>query len=496
MAIVLAGASGPLTLAQSPADANRQERQRERAIRETIADPNFRLRVDPNLSITERSFFDVGGSFTFSTLWIEDGTEEYSRLLQPEFTLFARAIIDGAHQFFFRSRFEYRAFSEGDSFDDNGDRWTEPFIDRYWYDFNLGRAVAAQTGVQPQNNLRFRVGRQFIDWGQGLVLSDELFAVNATATFGKIEVTGLAGVTPTDEAIIDFDGSRSEFDTNTERAFFGGEIRYTTDNAHELYFGYMRMEDWNSDEAPAADLTVLGIADTAVDFTYEANYFSWGAEGSITSNLAYEGEFVFQSGRAANDPTQSIPFGGEQDTDDISAFAFRTQLEYLLGDERRTRFEFEVLGASGDDDRLISTDTVFGNRPGTDDNAFNSLGFVNTGLAFSPAFSNLLVFRIGGSTFPIVENELFRNLQVGMDIFIHNKLDQDGPIDETTGEDLPRGDGEDQFFLGLETDFSLNWRVSSDFSITGRYGVFFPTENVFQESDTRHFLFLGATVTF
>jgi len=303
--------------------------------------------------------------------------------------------------------------------------------------------------------------------------------VRAEATFGQVKITGLAGMTPSDESIIDFDASRDEFDRNTERAFFGGEVRYTTQNAHEFYFYYLRMADWNSDSAPAAN---LGIP---VQFDYDANYFGWGAEGSITSNLAYEGEFVYQSGRSTADPLRTV--GLTQSREDISAWAFRGQLTYFLGDERRTRLEFETLLASGDGDRNISTDTVAGNKPGSDALGFNSLGFANTGLAFSPSLSKLMIFRLGASTFPFIDNEYLRDLQIGADIFIHNKFQGTAPIDEITSNDQ---------FLGIEADLAVNWRITSDLAITGRYGFFVPQSGVFRESDVRHFLFLGATLSF
>ena len=488
--------ASPLHAQPGATAAAQQERRIERAIREATVDPTYRVRIDPTLSLGERSVLDVGGSFSFSMLHLEDSTDNSRRLIQPEFQIYGRAVIDAAHTFFIRSRFQYRGYSAGDSFDGRGDAWEEPFLDRWWYEFDLGRAVAADQGVVSDNNFRFRIGRQFVNWGSGVALSEQLYAVTAEAKFGKINVTGLAGFTPSDESIIDFDVSRDEFDRNTERAFFGGEIRYTTVDQHEFYFSYLRMADWNSDSAPTANIAL--VYPLPVKFDYDANYFVWGAEGSFGDKLAYEGEFIYQSGRSTSDPLQSFDANGApvaQTREDISAWAFRGQLTYFLGDERRTRFELESLVASGDGDRLGSTtDTVTGNKPGSDDLAFNSLGFVNTGLAFSPSFSNLMTFRVGASTFPFVGHELLQNLQVGVDVFLHSRLQGTAPIDEgIPGDDTRR-------FLGWETDFSLNWRLTSDFAITGRYGFFVPNDGLLgiptPVSDTRHFLFVGATLSF
>ena len=45
-----------------------------------------------------------------------------------------------------------------------GDRWTEPFIDRWWYEFDLRQAAAAYEGKSLPWNLNMRIGRQFVDW--------------------------------------------------------------------------------------------------------------------------------------------------------------------------------------------------------------------------------------------------------------------------------------------------------------------------------------------
>src|SRR5437016_4518292 len=93
----------------------------------------------------------------------------------------------------------------------------------------------------------------------------------------------------------------------------------------------------------------------------------------------------------------------DQTEDQIQAWAADARLDYLFPDLRRTRLSAEVILASGDDDRGNTSNTFNGNKPGTNDRAFNAFGLLNTGLAFAPAVSNLLAFRVGGSTFPLPE---------------------------------------------------------------------------------------------
>lgn len=474
-----------VALAPAEALAQRQERRIERAIR--TAEENYRLKVDTNLSLAERSVLDVGGFASFVAMHLTDANENSRRLLQPEVSLYARGVIDGAHSFFVRSRFQYRDYSEGDSFDERGDRWTEPFVDRYWYEFDYARAVAAYEGRETDWNFNVRAGRQFVDWGQGLTLSETLYSVRPTVSIGRFSLEGLAGVTPTDDSVVDFDASRDGFNADTERGFFGGLARYRTRTDHEFYGFVLWQDDYNGGDKPRAalDLDGDGVRDS-VDFEYDSGYAGLGAQGSFSPQWLYGAEFVYEFGEGQSDPLRGTPAGAQVE-EDISAWAGRGVLTYLLKDVRRTRVQAELLLASGDDDRFVTTDTVGGNEPGTDDNAFNAMGYANTGLAFSPALSNIIVTRIGFSTFPFIESESFRQLQFGFDLLIHNKMDEDAPIEEPTSNDR---------FLGVETDFSVNYRITSDLALIARYGAFFPSDTIESSEDTRHFVYFGITLSF
>lgn len=463
----------------SPVSAQRETRQFERAVREARQETDteaYRYKIDPELSVTERSMIDFGGFASFTAIFLTDSDDNARRLLQPEVTLYGRAIIDGAHSFFARARFQYQDFSEGDSFDGRGSRWTEPFLDRYWYEFDLRRAVQASEGRTIDYNFNVRVGRQFVDWGGGLALSEAIYAARPVVSIGRFDIEGLAGITPSDESITDFDASRRDYDDDTERGYFGGMLRYTTLSDHQFYGYVLHMPDYNSGDEPRIP---LGID---VDFDYVATYLGIGAQGSFTSQLLYTGEFVYQFGHSESDPLR-----GPQEQEDISAWAARGQLTWAFRDPGQSTMFFETIFASGDDDRLITTDTVGGNEAGTDDNAFNSLGFANTGLAFAPAVSNIMVFRLGGRTEPFVGSELFEGLQLGLDLTATFKMDPDAPIEEPT---------HDKSFLGFEPDFVANWRVTSDLTIVTRVGLFFPGDAIETTSSVRQFIFFGATLSF
>lgn len=461
------------------AQGNAPTRALERSIRS--AEQSWRLKVDPELGVAERSQLDVGGSFSFFFLNLNDSDGNHRRLLQPEVQLYGRASIDGVHNFFVRSQFQYRDFSPGDSFDGRGDRWTTPFLDRYVYEYDHARSVAAYDGKTTDWNFNIKGGRQFVDWGEGLVLSEALYSVRPTLTLGRWEIEALAGVTPADKSITDFDATRAGFDDDTKRGYFGGTVSYRFKNSTRVYGYYIHEEDYNDDDRPIDSFAALGIGD--VKFDYNADYLGAGVSGTIGRNFAYLGEAVYQFGSNESDPLQ-----GDQRSEDISAWAMRVQGTFLLLDEHQTRFAGELLVASGDDDRLsTTTGTIGGNRPGTKDNAFNSLGFVNTGLAFSPVFSNLITFHASASTYPFNSHRDFEQLQIGLDLFVHSKYNSDAPIEENTTDDS---------YLGTEVDFSINYRMTSDFAMIFRYGAFFPGDAIAGETEVRHFVFTGFTLSF
>ena len=177
-----------------------------------------------------------------------------------------------------------------------------------------------------------------------------------------------------------------------------------------------------------------------------------------------------------------------QTNDNISAWATDARVDYLFKDPRRSRIGAEVIIASGDSDRFNnSTDTFGGNKQNTNDQAFNAFGLLNTGLAFAPAVSNLLAFRVGGSTFPLPDMGVVKRMQLGTDVFIYNKFNSNAPIDEPTSNET---------YLGWEPDIYMNWQITSDVTLVLRYGVFFPNSDAFPSDDARQYFYGGVTYAF
>ena len=474
-AVVLVMAAGA---AHAQPELERFQRRLEQINREQ------QVLVDEAIPPDQRALIDYGGFISINFLALDDAAQETHILRQYDLNGYLRVNLDNVHEFFLRARTSYRDWNAGDDFDGRGDDLVEPTLDRAYYRFDLARFIGSQGGEDPGFNIKLKGGRQLVHWGNGLTLSEQIDGGIVTFEVDGISIDFLAGRTRT--SISDIDSSRPQFDNDTKRNFFGGIVTVELHPRHRVYVYGLVNDDENDDRVLVGAGPFLGV-DTR--FEYNSHYIGGGAQGSLTDQLAYSVEAVYQGGDTLSNsfnPATLAPVA--QTRDDIEAWAVDVVLDYLVLDPNQTRLSIELLFASGDDDRLFSTTNTFGgNRPNTDDNAFNAFGLINTGLSFAPDASNLMMLRVGASTIPLINTETFKRMQVGVDLFVFGKLDSDAPINETTSDDR---------YLGFEADFFINWQVVSDVSIAMRYGVFFPGKAITTDNDPRHFFFTGITFAF
>jgi Alginate export len=473
--LLLLGIAGPLARAQAPTSLQRFERQLEQIRRETT------LQVDRSVPVDQRLLLDYGGFLQFGYLSLDDSRNDNHVLRQYELTGYVRANLDGAQEVFLRGVMGYRDFNDRDSFDGRGDEPIDPDLDRGYYRFDLRRYNAAYRGKADEDfNLVFQGGRDLVYWANGLVMSVPIDGIITDLSWGKFTLEVIAGVTPT--RTVDFDFTRPSFDHNTRRGFYGAILSAQL-GVHRPYVYALAQRDYNGDNTRV-------VNGQTVRFKYDSYYLGVGSTGGLTDRLAYGVEAVFEGGKTyssnfadVDGQTTSV----EQSKDQIRAWAADVRLDYVLGDHRKTRLSAEGIFASGDPDRVNTSGTVGGNRPGTDDHAFNAFGLINTGLAFAPEVSNLLALRVGAATFPAPDVSAFERMQVGTDFFVFAKLRSDAPINEPTTDDR---------YLGVEPDFFVNWQFTNDLSLAVRYGVFFPGSGVVASGEVRQFFFAGLTYAF
>src|SRR5450432_164243 len=402
-----------------------------------------RYRINPNVPAEQRAVVDWGGYVTFNYLSLDDQTHDNHVLRQYDLVAYTRVMLDNANEFFLRFRTGYRDFNDRDSFDGNGDEIIDPDLDRLYYRFDLAASQAAYHGKQTDTDIAIKGGRDLAYWANGLVLTEVLDGIVVDINNPAFNIEALGGVTPV--RTVDFDPSRPNFDHNTRRGFFGAMASKTFGTHTPFAYGLIQ-RDYNKDDTSGTP--------APTKFEYNSYYLGVGSTGSFSDRLHYGLEFAYETGeslsRSFTVAQNIVPL--TQRRDNIRAYALDGRLDYLIPDTHQSRISLETILASGDPDRGSTNSTPDGNRAGTDDNAFNSFGLINTGLSFGPAVSNIIAVRLGGSTFPLGGGSDFvRRLQIGTDLFAYWKMQRNAPIDEPTV---------DESYLGWEPDLYLNWQLA------------------------------------
>jgi hypothetical protein len=456
-----------------PQAGERFERRMEVYRRETS------LRAVEGLPVERRALVDYGGYFIPSYLSLDDPLGNNHVLRQYDVLGYARVNIDSAQEFFVLGRYSYYDFAPGDSFDGRGDDHRGR-LDRAFYTFNLTKFFDGEK-VIGDYDISATGGRQLVYWGNGLALSREIDGAVASLGAGIFTLELVGGVTPEDA--VDFDSTRPRFDEDTHRGFFGAMLSARV-GQHRPYVYALAQRDYNKE-----DVSVSGAVTTR--YEYDSNYFGIGSRGPVTDRLVYGVELTAETGSSRSNSFE-VGAGGltqvPQTDQDIEAFAADLQLDYLFGDERKTRLSAEGLISTGDQDRFSTNNTFGGNRPGTADHAFNGFGLLNTGFVFAAPVSNLMVGRLGVSTFPFVGKGFVSRLQVGGDALVFAKTQEDAPIDEGTREDTR--------YLGWEPDLFLNWQMTEDVTLAVRYGVFFPGTAISGDDSVRQGFFVSVSYAF
>lgn len=460
-ASVHAQSSGPTRTARLPRDPDAFLNQ-QRAVDERI-----RKQVEDELGASIRNTFDWGGWYSLNFFLFDDGVESSRTFRRHDLRTWGRVSIDrGAHEFYWRTRTSLLDFNHGDSYDGNEDDIEGPNLERGYYRLDLGKAMSG--AGKPSIPVVITVGRDLVRFGQGLALYTPLDQVSVVGTFAEFELTGMAGRSV--GSTQDIDLSRSA--KRSHRDFFGSQVKYLGIERHQP-FAYVL---WQHDRNHEAVLRPLQ------KFDYDSFYAGLGSTGEVIPRLRYETELVFESGNSYGDRRFLR-------SDDIRAWAYQAQLEYLFRGAHKPRASIEYLFGSGDDDRLESpTNSIGGNRNDHDDTSFVGFGYRDTGLAFAPRYSNLHMWRSGASYYPWPEHRILSNLELGTDWYLFHKHQSEGAVSDPTAN-RPSG------YLGWEMDYFANWEVTADMTWTARFGAFFPG-TAFDDRTTRTFLLLGLIWSF
>jgi hypothetical protein len=301
---------------------------------------------------------------------------------------------------------------------------------------------------------------------------------------------GLIGVTAS-SGFYDFDPSRPNYDSNTDRSLFGARGAYTFGPELELFVSGFWQRDHNENRVVSMEL-LPGVS-VSHNYNFDSAYLSVGGSGSIGPEVLWTAEFVRETGSRYS-RFEFIPSGGGviavQDDSPITAYAGVMNASWVpSGIGTRPRVDGTFAFGSGDQDHLATVGGLTGNANGTNDLGFQSLGYIYTGLAGAPSLTNLLMLRVGASTGIAVDQRRPDALRVGMDVFLFGKQKTSAPVS------LPSSPTDQ--YLGTEVDWKLDWRLTSDVSFTARVGLYWPGSNMPAGANVmRHFAYGGFTYAF
>mgnify|MGYP005840485741 CR=1 FL=1 len=431
------------------------------------AEESIRAQLDRELPAEQKVDFDWGGWYNGWLFHYDDGVQ-HRTLWRNDFRLWAGMTLDqGAHELYARGLMSFLDWGHGDSYNCDDHDIVGPNLERGYYKFDLRNAMKAYAKQNIENNFKLEIGRDYVEFGTGYALSLPLDHVSMTAEISKVEVTGL--MARPIHSMSDLDQSRPTYGY-ADRSFWGIQTRYLGFEKH-VPFAYVL---WNEDQAHDPDWA------WPQRFDYDSFYAGFGSKGELLKNLRYGTEWVFEQGH-------SYRYGGGGRAP-IEAWAFDATLEYLTQWRTRPRFIGEYMFASGDGDRRGSpTNAIGGNTRGRD-TSFVGFGYRDTGMSFAPLLSNIHIWRLGASFIPFDGTDFLDKLELGTDWYLYWKQHRQGAVSDATAD-------EQSGYLGWEMDYFANWRLTSDLSLTLRYGLFFPG-SAFSDEEYRSFFLTGVTWSF
>ncbi len=460
--LLLAAAAGVLAAGASRVRAQPAQSffQRQRFI-----DEETRRRLDADVPAQQKVLLEYGGYFI--PQWQQyDDVRDQANVRTMDLRLWGQAVIDDAHRIFARMVLAHTNFGPGDSpFSWNTDV-EGPNLDQGFYELHLSRAIEKAGGEPWPVDVRMTLGRQFVEFGQGLTLSQVLDGGTVRVESADLRFTGLAANTI--ESRNNIDRSPAVAD-HMNRFFMGFQVEYLGLDYHRPFFYYIRQND-NTDPQPP---------NQPQDYEYDSTYIGLGSTGELHQDLRYGTELVFETGHG-----QNAALGGRNR---IRAFAYDQLFEYFVRTPHEPVVSAQYTLAGGDNDRLIATDTLGGNTDGVD-NAFLGFGYVNTGYAFAPEVTNLQMLRLGGRLKPLPATEGFEDLEVGTDFFAYWRQKKGAPVSDFRANVQDRD-------LGHEVDVYANWKVFSDLSVMLRYGRFW-TGDAFGDEEARDYMYAGMIYSF
>jgi len=422
-------------------------------------------KLEGEIPETRGTTWDYGGWYRFSFTRFDDFMKD-RELADHDLRIWGTLSVEDIHQFYVRGRVTFVDWASGDAPNGRDHDTVGPDLELGWYLFRLSRCVKKYWHQDWPVDVDVKLGRQYIEIGRGVVLSQILDAASIDVGNFYFGLKLFGGRSLDSQENLDVTAPMWWHD---KRDFVG--VQASVKNViprHEPYVFWVLVDDKNSYNA---------IPPAGQRFGYNPQYYGFGSQGYIIRNLRYWAEYIVEEGKS-----QTLGTG-------IRANAVVAGAEYYFtGVPTRPRVELEFGRGSGDGDKLSPTDTFGGNTPGTSDHCFLAYGYHDTGVAFAPRLANLRVYRATAACHPLERWNCLRNFELGMSYYWFEKDKRAGGVSDWRANLQNHN-------LGQEFDVFANWRITSDLLWSVRWGHFCPGR-AFTDTNDREYVLTSVTYSF
>lgn len=325
---------------------------------------------------------------------------------------------------------------------------------------DLDLAFISMTGYD--GGIKFSAGRKYYTMGTGLVLNGRGDGGEITWNGYSVSINLLGmytGLLLKDNN--PYNLSSKDFADGSKRVFAGGTVDVSFLNQKLYAFGLAQID--------------LAEEDDTFKTKYNSQYYGGGLEGVLFEDLAYFGEFVYETGESYIEQTN--------EKSSIAAYAVTSGFTYYI----RTAFDpailFQYAYGSGDKGRDSYTSPTRNSDAKGDDTGFMYFGTFSGGYALRPKLSNIHIFR-GGFTFVP-----YNKMSLGAKYAYYMKDEKDSTVN--SGTDAAYAES----YIGQGIDVSFRWQIFYDLSVYVNYGWFLPgdafKDSLGEKEGARNFVMAG-----
>jgi hypothetical protein len=325
------------------------------------------------------------------------------------------------------------------------------------------------------NTINFFAGRKFFLLGTGLLFNGRADGgeFNFFSRYVDVKIFG-AYTGLLSEDTNPYRLSSRDISDEGKRMFIGGSISKSFYN-QTVYLMALYQMDKND------DIDEDAYPDAKAE--YNSQYYGLGLNG-IFKDAFYYGEFIVERGESYTDYITA-----SNEKQDINAMAAIVGINYYFDIKLRPVLLIDYAYGSGDSDKNY-TSSATGNVSGKD-KGFIYSGTYSGGYGLRPYLSNIHVYRAGVAFSPLydLDNILFKRINLIAKYSNYQKDVSNSPINENEAINSKKD-------IGHGIDIAIKWKIFSDFSVFGNYGIFIPGSAYDSGEKNRTFVLAGIYLSF